>query len=222
MSLEIYGTLLSQPVRTVVTFCRLHDIAYNFHPMDLSKGDQRTEEFRRINPFETVPAIVHGDYNLWEAAAIITYLADAYSVDSHWYPKDLKKRGRINAYFHWHHSNTRLYCRALIFYTVVGPLIYGIPPATPEQEEKLTNDLKNFLSELDTTIGNGYITGDEMNIADIFAFNEIVSLKIRDFDHSSFANVSRWFAEIEQIPEVREHFEVLIAFVNRVKGGSTN
>ena len=185
--------------------------------MDIAKGDQRTEEFRRLNPFETVPTIVHGDYNLWESAAIITYLADAFAIDSHWYPKDIKKRGRINAYFHWHHTNTRFYCRALGYYAIVSVVLYGLPPTAPDRLLQVENDLRDFLREFDEKLGNGYVCGAEISIADIFAFNEVMGLQIVEFDHSCYANISRWFKEIEEIPEIRETFEAVTAL--RIEAG---
>ena len=119
MAIELYGVMGSQPVRTVVAFCQLNNISYNFHNVDLSKGEQRTEEFRKISPFEYVPCIVHGDYSLWESGAIVTYLADAFDIDSVWYPKDLRQRSRINSYIHWHHSNTRVFVRGYVYNTVI-------------------------------------------------------------------------------------------------------
>ena len=216
MSLELYGFTASQPVRSVIAFCKLNSIPYNYHIIELSKSEQRTEEYRKISPFELVPAIVHGEYNLWEAAAIVTYLADAFNVDSHWYPKDIKKRGRINAYFHWHHTNTRFYCRGLLYPQLIAPKFYGYEPSTPECLHQLEIDLRNFLREFNDKIGNGYVCGTEMTIADIFAYNEILNLMLIDFDHTCYANISRWFQEIELMPEISENLAYMDEFKIRL------
>ena len=100
MSLEILGPEISPPVRTVIMFCRLAQIPFESRPINLHAGEQRTEEFSKINPFQTVPCIVHDGFNLWESAAIVVYLSDAFNTDTQWYPKDIKIRGRINAYLH--------------------------------------------------------------------------------------------------------------------------
>ena len=211
MSVEVYGMLASQPSRSVLSFCRLSGIPFNFHPTDLSKGEHLSEEYAKINPNQEVPAITHGDYSLWESAAIVTYLADAFDIDNHWYPKDIKKRGRINAYLHWHHSNTR-HQSGELFFNILAPKMFGMPASTPERVQQALDNTKTFLSEIDRQIGNGYICGSELTVADIFLYQEIWMLIIYNIDRSEFLNITRWYQEIEQLPEIREDYEAVAAF----------
>ena len=81
-SLEIYGSILSQPVRSVLIFCKLSGIEFIHRDLNFFTGENLTDEYTRINPFQSMPAIVHNNYNLWESAAIIAYLADAYNIDN--------------------------------------------------------------------------------------------------------------------------------------------
>ena len=99
-SLHLYGHPLSQPSRSVEIFLRLSGINFEFHLVDLLNGEELTEEFTRVNPSQEIPAIVHGEFNLRESAAIIPYIADAFNIGNQWYPKDIKIRARINAYLH--------------------------------------------------------------------------------------------------------------------------
>ena len=100
-TLELYGHLMSQPSRSLIIYCKLSNIPYNFHNIEfLTARDNMTDEYAKIHPFQEIPAILHGKYNLWESAAIVTYLADAYNLDNQWYPKDIKQRGLVNAYLH--------------------------------------------------------------------------------------------------------------------------
>ncbi|MEM6413329.1 MAG: glutathione S-transferase family protein [Pseudomonadota bacterium] len=46
--------------------------------VDLQKGEQKKPNFLSINPMGKVPALVHGDVIVTEAAAICAYLADAF------------------------------------------------------------------------------------------------------------------------------------------------
>ena len=114
---------------------------------------------------------MHGEYNLGESAAIVVYLADTFGIDSHWYPKNIQNRGRINAYLHWHHTNTRFHCRGFVYHTVIGPLYYGLQAATPQYKMQLENDLGNFMSDFSNRLGSDYICGKDMTFSDIFAFN---------------------------------------------------
>jgi glutathione S-transferase len=51
---------------------------YDIKLLDLSKGDQQKPDYLTINPMGKVPALKHGDTVITEAAAICTYLADAF------------------------------------------------------------------------------------------------------------------------------------------------
>src|SRR5574343_1610841 len=101
---QVYGNIISQPTRSVLAFLKLSNIGYSFNSLDFGKGEHLTPEFSRINPYQAMPAIVHDGHNVWESAAIISYIAGVYNVDNQWYPKDPRARSRIDAYFHWHHQ----------------------------------------------------------------------------------------------------------------------
>jgi glutathione S-transferase len=45
--------------------------------VDLPNGDQRNPEFLAINPTGRVPALVDGDFKLWESTAITQFAAAA-------------------------------------------------------------------------------------------------------------------------------------------------
>jgi glutathione S-transferase len=51
---------------------------YEFQLLDMSTGEHLQPNFLEINPFGKVPAIVDGDFQLWESGAILLYLADKY------------------------------------------------------------------------------------------------------------------------------------------------
>lgn len=53
-------------------------IAFDVRMIDIRKGEGQSPEYLAINPLGKVPAIVHGDTVVTEAAAICCYLADAF------------------------------------------------------------------------------------------------------------------------------------------------
>lgn len=55
-------------------------VPYEFVMLDMAAGEHRQPEFRTINPFGKVPAIVDGDFKLWESGAILLYIAEKYDV----------------------------------------------------------------------------------------------------------------------------------------------
>jgi glutathione S-transferase len=54
-------------------------IPYEFILLDMSAAEHLQSEFLKINPFGKVPAIVDGDFALFESGAILLYLNQKYS-----------------------------------------------------------------------------------------------------------------------------------------------
>jgi glutathione S-transferase len=52
---------------------------YELRYIDLTAGEQRSPEFRRVNPMGKLPALADGDMVVTESAAIGLYLADRYA-----------------------------------------------------------------------------------------------------------------------------------------------
>lgn len=204
--LEIYGHILSQPVRSVFAFCNLSKIVYTPHILDFMKGDHLTEEYSKINPNLQMPAIVHNGYNLWESGAIVAYLADAYNIDNQWYPKDPKIRGRINAYLHSHHQSTRVPLTSYIQAKVTGPKLFAAPELTAENEAIFIVKLNEFYSNFTWILSDTHYVArtSQPTIADVFAYYEFSNGKLLPLDLGAHPTIKAWFDEISAIPEVKE------------------
>jgi glutathione S-transferase len=68
------------PSRSSIVRWMLEEIGepYDIHLLHLAKGEQQTPGYLAVNPMGKVPALKHGDVVITEAAAICTYLADAF------------------------------------------------------------------------------------------------------------------------------------------------
>ena len=73
---KVYSYPLSPPSRLVLCMLAIGNIPYESITLDLFKGEHKTEEYTKINPNQTVPALVEGDLVLWESHAIAKYLCD--------------------------------------------------------------------------------------------------------------------------------------------------
>lgn len=203
--LKVYGFIPSQPCRSVLAFLKLSNIDYTFIKVVSLLGDAKTEDFTKINPFQAVPAILHGDYNLWESGAIITYLAEVFNVDNSWYPKDFKIRGRINAFIHWHHQGVREPCMSYLVGKFTGPKFLGLPVLTEEQEVPIRERFNQFLGDLKWLLNDtGFVARTQgPTIADIFVFNEL-TVVLNLFSFEQHPEVKIWFDQIGAVPQVKE------------------
>ena len=209
--LQLYGHPLSQPVRSVQIFCDLSKIPYNFNFVDLLKRDNLSDDFTKINPFQEVPAIVHGSFAVWESSAIVVYLADAYNVDNNWYPKNIQTRARINAFLHWHHENLRAPIAEYVRAKVLFPKFFRAPKLSKENEEVFQKRVKELLETLSWILkDHKYIARTQHpTIADVFAYSEIATGFAIPIDLKPYPAVHKWFAEIGNVPAVKTVHEFL-------------
>ena len=87
--LKLYGVGRS---RASIVQWYLEELAipYEFIMLDLQAGDLSQPTFKAMNPFGKVPAIVDGDFTLWESGAILMYLAEKYGKEF-----DVERRATI-------------------------------------------------------------------------------------------------------------------------------
>ncbi len=95
-------------------------IQYNSIRIDITKGEQFTEEFKKVNPNSKIPAIV--DHNgpdgkplaLFESGAILLYLAERYDQNGEFLPKDAVKRYQTIQWLMFQMAGVGLYFSILL------------------------------------------------------------------------------------------------------------
>jgi glutathione S-transferase len=71
------------------------ELSFDSVQVDLSKGQQRSEEFRRLNPFGKVPVLVDESSVVYESTIINEYLNDEYPHPPELLPEDSGERARV-------------------------------------------------------------------------------------------------------------------------------
>ena len=92
--MKLYMYPFSITSRPVGLFIAENGIKCDEQVVDLMAGEHHKEPYVSLNPNRLVPMIEDGDFRLTESSAILKYLADKYDLPS--YPKDLKKRAKVN------------------------------------------------------------------------------------------------------------------------------
>ncbi|MFB2833333.1 glutathione S-transferase family protein [Floridanema evergladense] len=75
--LKLYGGAFSR-AGIVKWYLEELNVPFEFVLLDMKNGEHKKPEFLTINPIGKVPAIVDGDFQLWESGAILLYLAEKY------------------------------------------------------------------------------------------------------------------------------------------------
>ncbi|KAF7239793.1 Glutathione S-transferase theta-1 [Varanus komodoensis] len=175
MVLELYLDLLSEPCRAVFLFAKKNNIPFMMKSIEMLKGQQFSEEFNKVIILRKVPVLKDGDYTLEECTAILLYLTRKYNTPSHWYPPDMKKRGRVDEYLAWQHTTIRASASKILWLKVVIPLFLGqqIPP---EKLHDAVEDLNLALQKLEEKFlqDRPFIIGTEISLADLVAIVELM------------------------------------------------
>ncbi len=218
MALKIYYHPASTTCRPIMLFAREQKVDAEFVLVDLFTGEHMQEAYARKNPNKLVPLLEDGDFRLTESSAILKYLADLSGSAA--YPKDLKRRAKVNEMMDW--INTQV-CRDFA-YGFVYPQIFPFHDRGDETVQKATlawngERARKWLQVLDRDLlaGNKYLCGDEITIADYFGACFVALGEVTRCDFSGFPNVSAWLGRMKQLPSWKPVFEAIDGYAASMK-----
>ncbi|CAD5126616.1 DgyrCDS14702 [Dimorphilus gyrociliatus] len=185
--MEFYYFSLSPLSRSVLFTAKILDVKLNLKVVNLLKGEQKNEEYAKINPHSKVPTLVDGDFVLSESRAIITYLFNKHgkSKDDYLYPKELKKRAKVDQFLYYTAS-------------AVGPALldyFGVVFAgqrQPTEEEK--SKFEGVLADLDRIYfqNSSFIFGDKPTLADLDLAAVLQQMELIKVDYSKYPRISKF------------------------------
>ena len=218
--MKLYMHPASTATRPVRLFLAENNIPCEDVMVDIMTGAHYQEPYASINPNKLVPMLEDGDLRLTEGSAILKYLADKYDLPS--YPKDLKKRAKVNEMMDW--LNTQFYRD--FGYGLVYPQIFphhkrrsdeahGGAIAWGQQGAKRWLQLLN-----DYWIGpkNAYLCGNEITIADYFGAGLVSIGELVGIDFAAYPNIQRWLGNMRKLKTWNQVNEIFNAFVAGNRG----
>lgn len=116
---------------------------YEFVLLDMQAGEHQQPAYLAINPVGKVPAVVDGDFKLWESGAILLYLADKYGA----VPLTVEQRGELAQWI--------LFANATL-----GPGVF----VEANRERELPRLMK-FLNQLFER--QPFVLGEQFSVADV-------------------------------------------------------
>ena len=182
----------------------LEEIGYEYavKKMDLSKGDQFKENFKKISPFSKIPAIIDHSNNkesVFESGAILIYLAEK---SGKFYEKENKLKidqwlmaqmGSIGPFIGQYH----------FFYKFNKGLSEVGEKRYFEMTKKVYEVLENHLSK------NNYLAGENYSIADIATWPWIARHQWHDIGLKNYDNLCDWYIRIADRPAVVKGYKFL-------------
>lgn len=162
--------------------------------LDLSKGDHNTPEYKAINPTSTVPALVDGDMKIFDSSAIAIYLVEKYAKNDSLYPKDLKKRTKVN--------EKLFYVGNYMFPRLFQIYVSGFFLRETEISQTKLDEVYRGYSTIEEFLnGNNYLVGSAMTLPDLFLWTSMESLApLITIDEKQFPNFIKWLNRMREHP----------------------
>ncbi|MBP5973769.1 glutathione S-transferase family protein [Brasilonema sp. CT11] len=174
--LKLYGGARSR-ASIVQWYLEELEVPYEFVKLDMQAGEHRQPQYLAINPIGKVPAIVDGDFQLWESGAILLYLADKYGKSA----QSPEQRAKLAQW-------------VLFANATLGPGIFG-----EENREREMPVLMTALNEIFER--QPFLLGNEFTVADV-AVGSILSYIpiLLKLDLSPYPAVLNYMKQISERP----------------------
>ena len=178
-------------------------LAYNVHPVNITKDEQFAPDFLKISPNNKIPAIVDTDtgYSVFESGAILIYLAEK---TGRFLPQEPKLRYQTLEWLMFQMGG-------------VGPMLGQAhhflrfnPGKAPYAEERYGNEAKRLYGVIDRRLADSrFLAGHDYTIADIATWPWVSRYDWHGVGRlEEFPNVRRWYDEIRGRPGVQRGYDV--------------
>ncbi len=202
--LTLFGFQRSTYVNVARLVLTAKGVAFTFHDTETELG---TPQHRARHPFDRVPVLQHGDFWLYETAAIVQYVDEAFAGPS-LQPADVRERAKMHQ---WIGSLDSYFYPDMIFRlgheTVVFPElgIAGDEAVVRDAMPRIENELAVMENELKD--GRHFIVNGEPTLADYFLLPTLTSLSVAPAGATLYGRcplVTAWLKRMGELPSVMQ------------------
>jgi glutathione S-transferase len=201
---KLYGSTNKKSFNTLKIRAALAEagVAYEFVPVDLDKGENKTAEFLAINPHGKVPVLTDGDFALPESNAILWYIAELNPASS-LVPRNagvaaVRARARIAQWMDF--AQTTLYAAYADWWNhALGDAKERMPTAA----EKALAKIHRGLGVMDGVLASRpYIATPDFSVADLSNASMVFALgrRLPDDPLARYERVRAWYGRIAARP----------------------
>ncbi|MFN8545665.1 MAG: glutathione S-transferase family protein [Candidatus Binatia bacterium] len=175
------------------------DLEFERINVDLGKGDQKTPDFLRLNPYGKVPVLVDDDEVIYDSTIIDEYLEDEYPLPR-LMPEDSAGRSRVRL--------LEDYCDNSFIPPTTNLLVQLRKPEAerdPQRVEQAREELRRCLYFLREKLdGHDFLVGHEFTLADAAFAPRMMVLGRLGFEFEpGLAPVQAWLDRIRTRASVR-------------------
>ena len=166
----------------------MHELGIPFEHVAVEMKDLKGPEFLKVNPNGKVPALVDGDFQLFESMAINLYLAAKYNKNG-LLPASLEDQARANQWSFWGMTEVEKPLLAVLMDMFMTAPDKRKPEAVAEALKMLPRPLNVLNGALQ---GRDYLLGSAFTVADLNLTSICSWAKLIKFDFAPYPNVGAW------------------------------
>jgi glutathione S-transferase len=177
----------------------LMNVPFEEARVDYLGGGHKAPEYLAINPNASLPALVDGDFKLWESNAILQYAADKYEALTY-YPREPKVRADIHRWQLWESAHWYPSCYVYLMENFVKPFMKIETDRTAIEKE--TPNWHKLAGILEQRLTNQrWLCGENVTLADIAVAAPIHLHPYQKLPLDMYPSLRRWMTEeVEQLP----------------------
>ena len=171
------------------------DLEYEVKPVDLSKGEQKTDEFLAICPNGRIPAIVDtnkNNFSVFESGAILLYLAEISG--GKFLPEDSQRRSEVIQWLMFQMGGVGpMQGQANVFFRY-------FPEKIQAAIDRYQNESKRLYTVLDTQLEGKDFICNELTIADFATFPWVNIHEWSGVEIGDLKNLTAWVKRCRERP----------------------
>ena len=200
-------TLYGFPVSTYVIVARLvlaqKNVEYSFHDLEAEMGKA---SHLALHPFNRVPILTHGDFSIYETAAIATYVDEAFG-GAPLQPQGQRARAKMQQ---WISSLNSYYYPYIVYHLNHERLVF--PALGIAADEKVVDAALPKIAvglqvmERELRQGDGFLVGAKPTLADFFLLPSLTGLSLTAEGQKLLTEapqIAAWRARMDQLPSVQ-------------------
>ncbi|MBM1194893.1 glutathione S-transferase family protein [Pseudomonas weihenstephanensis] len=192
--LKVYGDYNSGNCYKIKLMLHLLGLEYQWHAVDILKGETETPQFLAKNPNGKVPVLELEDGTcLWESNAILNYLADG----SEFLPTEPRLRTQVlqwQFFEQYSHEPYIAVARFIQFYL-------GLPQARLEEYRALQKRGYKALDVMEQQLARTpYLVGEHYSIADVTLYAYTHVAHQGGFELGAYPSIQAWLQRVASHP----------------------
>ena len=195
--MKLYYDPVTVNCRKVLAGAELVGAKYDTVKVDYFAGGHKAPEYLAVNPNASIPALVDGDFTLWESNAILQYMADKQGAEAA-YPKDMRTRADIARWHLWEANQWFPSCYTYLVENVVKPILGAAPDAAVlEAQEPNFHKLAAILEA--RLAKQPWVAGQNVTIADVAVAAPMHLHRWQKLPLANYPNIRAWMARVAAV-----------------------